>query len=303
MTYSGNPQREEPRMQSLTPKQFHETRKFVDTDFGRIAYVERGQGPTALFIHGALLNGYQWRHQLTGLSDLRRVIALDTLGMGHTQMRPGQPLGMKRQAGMFAAFVDALGIDKLDLVGNDSGGGAAQVFAANHPDRIRTLTLTNCEVHDYDDSAPAFVQFRQGIASGALVKLLVAAATDGAIGKKAMKSVYQDVTGVPDEAIVTYFAPLVASQERIDQMLAYVAANTNRDLVAIEAKLKALAAPAMVLWGTADGFFPVKQAYWLRDNLPNVEEVVELEGAPVFWPEERPGFLNEKLRAFWTRHP
>ena len=194
-------------MQPLTPQQFHQTRKFVNTDFGRIAYVERGEGPAALFIHGALLNGYQWRHQLAGLSDLRRVIAPDTLGMGHTQMRPGQPLGMKRQAGMFAAFIDALGIDKVDLVGNDSGGGAAQVFAANHPERIRTLTLTNCEVHDYDDSAPAFVQFRQGIASGALVKLLAAAANDGAIGKKAMKSVYQDVSGVPDDAIVDLLRP------------------------------------------------------------------------------------------------
>jgi pimeloyl-ACP methyl ester carboxylesterase len=287
---------------TLTVQQFHDARKFVDTDFGRIAYVERGEGRTALFIHGALLNGYQWRHQLTGLSDLRRVIALDSLAMGHTQMKPGQPLGMRHQAAMFAAFVDALGIDAVDLVGNDSGGGAAQIFAANHSGRIRTLTLTNCEVHDYDESSPAFLQFRQTVASGALVKLLTAAATNGAIGKKAMSAVYQDVSGVPDDAIAAYFAPLVASQERIDQMLGYVASNTNRDLVAVESKLKALAAPVTVLWGTADGFFPVRQAYWLRDNLPNVEEVVELEGAPVFWPEERPQFLNEKLRAFWSRH-
>jgi pimeloyl-ACP methyl ester carboxylesterase len=290
-------------MQPLTAQQFHGARRFVDTDFGRIAYVERGEGPTALFIHGALLNGYQWRHQLTGLSDIRRVIAVDSMGMGHTQMRPGQPLGMKHQAAMIAAFVDALAIDAVDLVGNDSGGGAAQIFAANNGDRIRTLTLTNCEVHDYDETSPASVRLRQAIASGALVKVLQAAATDAAIGKKAMSAAYQDVNGVPDDAIVTYIAPLVASQERVDQMLGYLRATTNRDLVAIEAELRTLAAPLMVLWGTADGFFPVKLAYWLRDHLPNVEEVVELEGAPVFWPEERPGFLNPKLRAFWTRHP
>ena len=55
---------------SLTPEAFHASRNFADTPFGRIAYVERGEGPVALFIHGALLNGYQWRHQLGELSDI-----------------------------------------------------------------------------------------------------------------------------------------------------------------------------------------------------------------------------------------
>jgi haloalkane dehalogenase len=61
---------------------FHQSRRFADTAFGRIAYVERGAGPPALFVHGALLNGFQWRHQLAGLSDVRRVIAPDSLAMG-----------------------------------------------------------------------------------------------------------------------------------------------------------------------------------------------------------------------------
>ena len=57
---------------------------------------------------------------------------------------------MKSQAKMVEAFLDALGIDKVDLVGNDSGGGIAQIFAARNPDRTRSITLTNCEVHEYD---------------------------------------------------------------------------------------------------------------------------------------------------------
>jgi pimeloyl-ACP methyl ester carboxylesterase len=286
---------------AFTAKDFHAARRFVDTEFGRIAYVERGSGPAALFIHGALLNGYQWRHQLDGLADLRRIIAVDSLGMGHTEMKPGQPLGMKRQAAMQRAVLDALGIDRVDLVGNDSGGGAAQILAAGNPARIRSLTLTNCEVHDYDERRPAGVRFREAVLSGAVAKALQAAAADPAVGRRIFGNAYENVAALPEDAFSTYAAPLVASPARIEELSLYVTSVTNKDLIEIEPALRKLAAPVQVLWGTADDFFETKWAHWLKDTLPNVVEVVELAGAKVFWPEERPELLNRKLRELWTR--
>src|SRR3954465_8673694 len=56
---------------------FAEKRQFVDAPSGRVGYVEQGRGPVAVFLHGVLLNGYLWRHQLAGLADLRRCIAPD----------------------------------------------------------------------------------------------------------------------------------------------------------------------------------------------------------------------------------
>lgn len=282
--------------------QFHESRRFADTAFGRIAYVERGTGPAALFIHGALLNGFQWRHQLAGLSSIRRVIAPDLMAMGHTEMAPGQVLGMKAQAAMLHAFMDNLGLDRVDLVGNDSGGGAAQILAAEHPDRIRTLTLTNCEVHDYDDTVPASLRFRKAIQSGRVARLLQEAVHNPAAGRFLLGSAYQHVNAIPDEVFATYAAPLVASEQRIKQFVDYVAATTNHDLIAVAPRLRALPAPVLVLWGTADEFFPVERARWLQHNLPHVEEVVEIPGARVFWPEEQPALLDRKLSEFWTRH-
>lgn len=284
---------------TFTSHDFETTRQFVDTPHGRIAYVERGRGPVALLIHGALLSGYQWRHQLSGLSDIRRVIALDTLGMGHTQVRPGQSLGLQDQAVMFRAFVDALDIAAVDLVGNDSGGGAAQIFAARNPERIRTLTLTNCEVDDHDDGNPAFTRFRDSVASGSLVKALQAASSRPEIGRKAFAAAYQHPEAVSDDTIRTYTTPLVASPERVELLTRYVASIRKRDLIEIRAELMAMPAPTLVLWGNADGFFPMAMAHWLRDHLARVTEVVELDGARVFWPEERPAFLNRKLREHW----
>jgi hypothetical protein len=48
------------------------TSRSVKTASGRISYMERGSGPVALFVHGVLLNGYLWWHQLRDLSDIRR---------------------------------------------------------------------------------------------------------------------------------------------------------------------------------------------------------------------------------------
>ncbi|HYM85507.1 MAG TPA: alpha/beta fold hydrolase, partial [Pseudoxanthomonas sp.] len=103
--------------------EFFQACKVVETPSGRISYVEQGSGPVALFVHGVLLNGYLWRHQMAGLSDNRRCIAPDLLAHGHTEIDPGQDVSVTANAHMLAQFLDALGIDRVDLVGNDSGGG------------------------------------------------------------------------------------------------------------------------------------------------------------------------------------
>src|SRR5262245_8045844 len=113
----------------------------VKTASGRINYVEQGTGPIALFVHGVLLNGHLWRHQLAELSDIRRCIAVDLLAHGETEIEPGQDVSVTANAEMLKQFLDGLNIDQVDLVANDSGGGISQIFAALYSDRVRTLAL------------------------------------------------------------------------------------------------------------------------------------------------------------------
>jgi pimeloyl-ACP methyl ester carboxylesterase len=124
------------------------TRHSVPTPSGRISYIEQGEGPVALFVHGVLLNSHLWRHQLAHLSDVRRCIAVDLLAHGDTEIAPDHDVSVTANAHMLREFLDALHIEQVDLVGNDSGGGIAQIFAATHPERIRSLTLTDCDAHD-----------------------------------------------------------------------------------------------------------------------------------------------------------
>src|SRR5687768_1864380 len=90
------------------------TKRSVATSSGRIAYAEAGSGPVALFVHGVLLNGHLWRHQLADLSDVRRCIALDLLAHGDTEIAPDQDVSVTVNARMLREVIDVLGIDKVD---------------------------------------------------------------------------------------------------------------------------------------------------------------------------------------------
>ena len=127
---------------------FHASRRFADVKSGRIAFFEKGQGRIALFVHGVPLNGYHWRHVIERVQHRRRCIAIDLMGLGYTEIRSSQDVSFTAQARMIAEVLDALEIGQVDLVGNDSGGAIAQIFAANFSSRLTSLVLTNCDVHD-----------------------------------------------------------------------------------------------------------------------------------------------------------
>src|SRR5271156_3968491 len=155
-------------------------RRSVEIPSGRISYFEQGSGPVALFVHGVLLNGYLWRHQLEGLSDIRRCIAVDLLAHGDTEIASDQDVSVTANAKMLKEFLDALNIDKVDLVGNDSGGGIAQIFAVLYPDHVRSLTLTDCDTHD-NWPPEAFKPFLAMAAAGGLRRTLEAMLADKSV--------------------------------------------------------------------------------------------------------------------------
>ncbi len=153
------------------------TRQNVQTASGRISYLECGTGPVALFVHGVLLNGHLWRHQLVELCDIRRCIAVDLLAHGETEIPPGQDVSVTANAEMLKQFLDALSIDRVDLVGNDSGGGIAQIFSARYPERVRSFSLTDCDTHD-NWPPEAFKSFLAMAANGGLSDTLHAMLAD-----------------------------------------------------------------------------------------------------------------------------
>ena len=269
----------------------------VHTSSGRISYIEAGSGPVALFVHGVLLNKHLWRRQLTGLSDIRRCIAIDLLAHGDTEIEPGQDVSVTANANMLREVLDALQIDQVDLVGNDSGGGIAQIFAALNPNRVRSLTLTDCDTHD-NWPPEAFKPFVAMAVAGGLKDTLNAMLADKAIYRSAsaLGPAYERPENVSDEDIEIYLRPLVRTEQRTVDLQRFVAAFDHKHTVVIEPRLRQLRAPTLIVWGTDDVYFPVKWAYWLAETIPGAKPPVELAGARIFFPEERVEVFNRLLR-------
>jgi pimeloyl-ACP methyl ester carboxylesterase len=277
--------------------------QFAKTPFGEIAYREQGRGPAALFIHGVFLNGYLWRHVVERVADLRRCIALDLMSHGATRITPDQDVSFDAQAAMLEAFCAALRLDQVDLVANDSGGGIAQIFAARHPERIRSLTLTNSDVHDNWPPA-AFEPTRKAVEAGRLGDIGRRFLADLDFVRAAFAPGYEHAERISAETFQTYLAPLFADPQALCNLERWFAsAHDCSPTVAVEPLLRRLEAPTLIVWGTADIFFPVKWAYWLRDTIPGTRKVIELEGAKLFFPEERPEELASALREHWQGAP
>src|SRR5260370_10245151 len=120
----------------------------IEIPSGRISYTEAGSGPVALFVHGVVMNKHLWRHQLSGMSDIRRCIAVDLLAHGDTEIEQNQDVSVTANANMLREVLDALRTDQVDLAGNDSVGGIAQIFEALNPNRVLSRTLSTCYSHE-----------------------------------------------------------------------------------------------------------------------------------------------------------
>ncbi len=107
-----------------------------------LRYTDAGSGPAALFVHGFPLDGTVWTEQVERLSgEGRRCVVPDLAGYGRSAPVVTASLGMERHADDLAGLLDALGVDRVDLVGLSMGGYVALAFAEHHPGRLRTMAL------------------------------------------------------------------------------------------------------------------------------------------------------------------
>jgi pimeloyl-ACP methyl ester carboxylesterase len=284
---------------TLDAAAFHAARQFVATSFGDVACVERGSGKAALFLHGFPLNGFQWRGALERLSPYRRCIAPDFLGLGYTRVAPGQAVTPDAQVAMLAELLDRWSIASVDLVANDSGGAVAQLFAVRHPQRVRTLLLTNCDT-EHHCPPPAMKPVLAMAHRGTFVSEWLAPwladknKARSAEGLGGMTFTFRDHPS--DEAIETYLAPLVASPARTH---AYALGLERNALAGIGSALARSAIPTRIVWGTGDTIFPPEGATFLDRAFAQSRGVRWIDGARLFFPEEFPEVITEEARKLW----
>ena len=283
---------------------FRDSRRFVETSFGKIAFIERGAGSAALFLHGFPLNAFQWRGAIERLAAHRRCVAPDFMGLGYTEISDLQSVAPDAQVGMLAAFLDALSIPSVDLVASDSGGAVAQLFVTRYPSRVRTLLLTNCDA-EIDSPPPALLPVIEKARAGTFVDEWLAPwladknlarSADGIGGM-----CYFNPAHPTDEAIETYFGPLVSSARRKAQVHAYAISLEKNPLAGIEPALRQCRVPTRIVWGMGDTIFSSASPDYLDKTFGNSRGIRRLPRQKLFWPEELPDVVAEEVLGLLTR--
>ena len=279
-------------------------RSQVHTRSGPASYIDTGgPGRAALFVHGLGTSSYLWRHVIDQFDGQRRCVAVDLPLYGQTPAAADQDFSLPGLARFVTDFCDALDLTDVDLVANDTGGAISQVVAAGNPGRLHTLTLTNCEAHDNLPAKallPTVLLARMGLFARLAPRLM---RDIPRARKRAFGSGYQDVANLPLEIARAWLEPALGTTESARQSQRLLTSLHARDLLAIEPALARLQVPTLIVWGTGDIFFRRKWAYWLRETIPGATDVVEIDGARLFFPDERATELTAALRRHWDAHP
>jgi pimeloyl-ACP methyl ester carboxylesterase len=268
---------------------------------GTINYRESGEGPPIVFVHGLLVDGRLWRKVTPLLEDRFRCIVPDLpLGSHTTPMPPDADLSPPALARIVADFLEALDLEDVTLVANDTGGAISQITAANHPERIGRLVLTNCDAFE-NFLPPAFRPLQWGarvppVLNGLLQGMRFAPMRRLPIAYGWL--IKRDFAGAPTREWVE---PFLSDREiRRDTVKVLRGIDPHYTLEAAE-KLKDFGRPTMLAWAVEDRFFKVSFAEKLASTIPG-STLERIDDSYTFVSEDQPERLAELIARF-AREP
>jgi pimeloyl-ACP methyl ester carboxylesterase len=276
----------------------------VKVTAGTIRVFERGSGPAVVFAHGWLGNANLWRKVVDRLAGGHRCIVLDLpLGAHGTPVDPDADLTPPGCAAIIMDAIEALGLDRVTLVGNDSGGAYSQIGVAARADRIARLVLASCETpHDAFPPAPftALPQIAQS--AGVLKHAMQGLRTcEGRMRPAAFGHLVKHP--IEEEIFDTYALPAIED----DRILHDVAkAMRSASAVHVQNAADVLTAtftrPVLFAWAKDDPVFPLAHAGAYAGTF--VDARVELiEDAYSFTAEDQPQRLAELIATFIAETP
>lgn len=255
----------------------------------RYCLVEMGQGPPLVLLHGLGGSIYDWRHLLRPLAEDHRVIAIDFLGAGESDLPEGEDYSLAAQARRLRSLFDHLQLPRATLMGNSFGGGVALRFAQDWPDRVDRLVLLNSVC--YAECIPGYVY----AARIPFAPCVAEAVPLGKLTRALLGDPNRILSILSDEEWESYVHEIQRPGRRralIETLRALVPPNTAE----FEERLRTIRAPALLLWGIVDTSVPVELGRRLVRDLANAR-LYELDAGHV--PnQEKPAEVLLRVREF-----
>jgi pimeloyl-ACP methyl ester carboxylesterase len=273
-------------------------RRTVRVPAGTIEYRERGGGRPVVFVHGAAVNADLWRAVVPAIAEAgHRTIAPDLPLGGHSIALDAETdLSLFGAARLLHDILDALELDDVTVVANDTGGAISQALVVSDPGRVARLVLTSCDAwRNYPPKAVAYLKptcrvppalwvLLQALRARPVQRLPIAYgwATHRPIEPRIMDSFLSHVR--TDAGVRRDFRSLLTRAD-------------SDDMVRASDGVGAFGGPALVAWSADDRFFPVEEGRRLAELMPQGRFVL-IENSRTFVPEDQPEVLVRHLREF-----
>ncbi len=218
---------------------------FASVEGARVRYVDEGQGPAVVLLHGFASSMHTWKRVQPELLKRHRVIALDLKGFGWTD-RPEGDYSPAAQAKLVRALLDQRGVRDVAVVGHSWGASVALQFALSNPARVRRMALYAAWV--FEEQLPTTFHFSRASGIGEII--FGAFYTEKADEKMAMA--FYDRSFVSEE----FAEKIELSLQRPGTKAAALAAARDQRFAEVQKTYADIDKPTLLLWGREDRVTP-----------------------------------------------
>jgi pimeloyl-ACP methyl ester carboxylesterase len=270
----------------------------LDLPQGRLEVHRRGEGPALVFAHGWLANANLWRHVVDRLAARFTCVALDLPLGAHRLPLPQADLSPAGCAALIAGVLEALELNEVTLVGNDSGGAYSQIAVSQAPGRVARLVLNSCETPYDPFPPPPFDGLPAAARDPEVLGQLLGALRDRAIRTAPAAFGLLAKHGLDDQVSDSYALPCLEDAAVLADTARAMAAAASEPVHAAGASLiERFARPVLFAWSPEDRVFPIVHAERYAAALHD-GRVVRIEDAYSFTPEDRPQALADAIGTF-----
>lgn len=285
---------------SISPHLGQEHR--VDIAAGTISYRDRGSGSPIVFVHGVGVNGDLWRQVAPPLARSHRCITPDLPWSSHSiPLKSDADLSLPGMARITADFIEALDLDDVTIVANDTGGAVAQALVGRHPERIARLVLTSCDA--FEKFPPTPQKYLEVVARSQLLTWVIAYTAQFKVIQR-LPTAYGFVTSraMPRDIMRSFTDPVRLNPGVRRDFRRMLRAVDTKYTFQAAAELPNFDKPALVLWADNDKIFPRDHGRRLAKLLPQGRFEL-IAGSRTFIPEDQPGRLVTAIEDFLAAHP
>lgn len=234
-----------------------------------------------------------WRDVAPRLAAYARVIAVHLLGYGASDLPAGKPVDLVAQAGYVAELLDRFGVEHATVVGQDIGGGVAQLLAVQHRATVERLALVNAVCYDVWPVLEARLLRR----SAPVVTHTPAALVTAELKLGLQRGFVHHGRGA---AWLDLFLMPFADEQGIGVLLEHARSLSSGPTELVASLLPTLALPVAVIWGAQDPFLKLEYGERLARDIPGADLTV-IERASHFSPVDAPDEVADALLRLLAR--